>query len=492
MHTKIGFIMQHNECATGYNNRTMIQNNECIAAIDIGTTKIVAMVGRKHPTGKVEVMAVSKTESRGVRRGMVLNVEETARDIEKVMLDVQQKTGLTFKEVFVGIAAQHIRCLKSRSYFDRDDSEMLISEEDVLRLHREVSRIAIDPREQIVCVIPQHFIVDGEADIRNPVGMTGKRIEANFNIVLCQKTSAANIDRCMQRLNLSVARLFLEPLASADAVLTDEEREAGVAMLDIGGGTTDIAVFLEGELKHAAVIPFGGFVVTKDIKEGCGILQKQAESLKIKYGSSFGSLADEDKIILINGIGGRDQKEVTVKTLANIIQARMEEIIDAAMFEISNSAFADRLHAGIVLTGGGSLLRDLPQLVRYQTGMDVKVASPCNYVSDKCGQELEHPMFATGIGLLIQGFHFLEEHSKHDSAQVLGYAKPSVQTMVTSSLQPEPSVTAASSVVSPTIEGEASESGSKRKDGPLGRTFKNWQNYLTAIFDEENNDKFKE
>lgn len=475
----------------------MMQSNECIAAIDIGTTKIVAMVGRKHPTGKVEVLALSKTESRGVRRGMVLNVEETARDIEKVMLDVQQKTGMTFKEVFVGIAAQHIRCLKSRCYFDRDDAEVLITEEDVLRLHREVSRIAIDPREQIVCVIPQHFIVDGEADIRNPVGMTGKRIEANFNIVLCQKTSAANIDRCMQRLNLSVARLFLEPLASADAVLTDEEREAGVAMLDIGGGTTDIAVFLEGELKHAAVIPFGGFVVTRDIKEGCGILQKQAESLKIKYGSSFGSMADEDKIILINGIGGRDQKEVTVKTLANIIQARMEEIVDAAMFEISNSEFSDRLHAGIVLTGGGSLLRDLPQLVRYHTGLDVKLASPCNFVSEKCGPELEHPMFATGIGLLIQGFGFLDEQSKRQNDTGGVFAKPTVQEKVTSSLQtPVQPLSGASAgktdADSPVVEVEADAQKSRRSHGSIDFTFKNWQAYLAKMFDEPNDDRFKE
>ena len=458
----------------------MTQKEEYVAAIDIGTTKIVSMIGKRDQTGKVEVIAMSKTESHGVRRGMVLNVEETSRNIEKAMSGVMQKTDMTFNEVFVGIAAQHIRCLKSRYFVDRADADVLISEEDVRRLHEDVSRMAVDPREQIVCIIPQHYIVDGEPDIRNPVGMTGKRLEANFNIVLCQKNSATNITRCMQRLNINVSRLLLEPLASSDAVLTDEEREAGVVLVDIGGGTTDIAVFLEGELKHTAVIPFGGFVVTKDIKEGCGILQKQAENLKIKYGSAFGSIADENKVVIINGIGGRDQKEVSFRALAHIIQARMEEIIDAVMFEIENSGVSDRLHAGIVLTGGGALLKDLPQLVRFRTGMDVKVSSPCNYVSEKCAEELDHPMFATGIGLLIQGFSYMDDCNSPDII-VTKDVTPKTQHTILDRIQSEPVVV--------NTKDNTEKTDLKKKTHTLGISIKNWQSYISAIFDEDRDEK---
>ena len=474
----------------------MTRKEEYVAAVDIGTTKIVAMIGKRDQAGKVEVIAMSKTESLGVRRGMVLNVEETSRNIEKAMSDVMQKTDMSFSEVFVGIAAQHIRCIKSRHFIDRVDAEVLISEDDVKRLHEEVSHMAVDPRDQIVCIIPQHYMVDGEPDIRNPVGMTGKRFEANFNIVLCQKNSATNITRCMQRLNINVSRLLLEPLASSDAVLTDEEREAGVVLVDIGGGTTDIAVFLDGELKHAAVIPFGGFAVTKDIKEGCGILQKQAESLKIKYGSAFSSTADENKVVVINGIGGRDQKEISFRALARIIQARMEEIIDEVMFEIENSGVYDRLHAGIVLTGGGALLKDLPQLVRFRTGLDVKVSSPCNYVSESCAAELNHPMFATGIGLLIQGFSYIDECNSPDVA-VTDNTMYKTQNKILDNMQYGTTSGTNSSEKDNKEEQKNPENGkgknentdSGKKSHTLGISIKNWQTYISTIFDEDKEEK---
>ena len=474
----------------------MTRKEEYVAAVDIGTTKIVSMVGKRDQAGKVEVIAMSKTESNGVRRGMVLNVEETSRNIEKAMSDVMKKTDMSFSEVFVGIAAQHIRCLKSRHFVDRADADVLISEEDVKRLHEDVSRMAVDPRDQIVCIIPQHYIVDGEPDIRNPVGMTGKRLEANFNIVLCHKNSATNITRCMQRLNINVSRLLLEPLASSDAVLTDEEREAGVVLVDIGGGTTDIAVFLEGELKHTAVIPFGGFSVTKDIKEGCGILQKQAENLKIKYGSAFGSTADENKVVVINGIGGREQKEVSFRALASIIQARMEEIIEEVMFEIESSGVYDRLHAGIVLTGGGALLKDLPQLVRFRTGLDVKVSSPCNYVSEKCAEELDHPMFATSIGLLIQGFSYIDDCNSPDAIDPENNIRKT-QDEILKNIQSEPvsvvntsdSKNKENKKDSGNSEGKNENSDSKKKGHILGISIKDWQTYISTLLDDDRNEK---
>ncbi len=387
----------------------MGQNQEYIAAIDIGTTKIAAFLARKTPTGKLDVLAIARTESHGVRRGMVLNIEETAADIEKVVNEIRKQSGIHFEEVFVGIAAEHIRCIKCRSYFDRDSGNDLITQEDVARLKREVSKTPIDSTEQILAVIPQHYIVDGESEIKNPVGYLGKRLEANFNLVVCKKVSAMNIERCLEMKGLKVKALMLEPLASSEAVITEEEKEMGVALIDIGGGTTDIAVFYNRELKHTAVIPFGGFVITRDIKEGCGILQKHAEELKLKYGSAFGDLADPNKVVVLNTAPGREQREISFRTLAQIIQARMTEIIDMAMFEVENSGFEDKLNGGIVITGGGALLQHLPQLFNYKTGMETHVGYPGRYLGENSPEHLNDPIYSTGIGLLLQGFQWLED-----------------------------------------------------------------------------------
>jgi len=389
----------------------MKQTSDYIAAIDIGTTKIVALVAQRTTAGKIDIIATSKTESHGVRRGMVLNIEETAADIEKVVADVQKQTGFCFEEVFVGIAAEHVRCIKCRNYFDRDSGSELITHEDVARLKHEVSKTPIDATEQILAVIPQHYIVDGEAEIKNPVGFLGKRLEANFNIVVCKKISAMNIQRCLEMKGLKVKALMLEPLASSEAVVTDEEKEMGVAMIDIGGGTTDIAVFHDRELKHTAVIPFGGFAITRDIKEGCGILQKHAEELKIKYGSAFGDLADPNKVVVLNTIAGREQREISFQTLAHIIQARMVEIINMAMFEVENSGYEERLNGGIVITGGGALLQHLPQLFHYKTGMETRVGYPGKHFSENDAEYLNSPIYSTGLGLILMGYNWLDENA---------------------------------------------------------------------------------
>ncbi len=386
----------------------MNYKKEYVAAIDIGTTKIVAVLGKRAHNRKIEIVGISKTVSKGVKRGVVLNIDETVMAIQSVVNEVQQKTGLKLTEAFVGIAGQHIKSIKNRGYINRDSYDDEITRDDVKRLIEDAHKIPIDIGEEIIHVLPQNFIVDSETGVRNPVGMSGKRLEANFHIVIGQIASIKNIEKCVNRVGLQVQDVILEPLASSSAVLTEDEMEAGVALVDIGGGTTDIAVYHEGVIRHTAVIPFGGNVVTKDIKEGCSILERQAEELKIKFGSALGDLAEEDKVVIIPGISGRDSKEISFKSLAYIIQSRMEEIIDAVMFEIENSECMDKLSAGIVITGGGAMLRHLPQLFRFHTGMDVRIGYPNAHLSGNVSDDINQPMYATSVGLLMKGYEFVD------------------------------------------------------------------------------------
>ena len=386
----------------------MKKNKEFVAAIDIGTTKIVSVVGRQTENGKLEIMAMSRAESRGVKRGVVLNIEETVNAIQKTVEEIQEKAGVKLSEVFVGIAGQHIKSIRNRGYINRDSYDDEITRDDIKALISDMHKIPIEAGEEIIHVLPQNFIVDNETGVKNPVGMSGKRLEANFHIVIGQVASARNIEKCVNRVGLKVNSLILEPLASSEAVLTEDEKEAGVVLVDIGGGTTDVAVYHDGIIRHTAVIPFGGNVITSDIKEGCAILQRQAESLKIQFGSALGEIANENKVVTIPGISGREPKEITFKSLAYIIQSRMEEIIDAVMFEIESSGYLDKLAAGIVLTGGGALLKHLSQLVKYKTGMDVRIGFPTEKLVGEKNQEVNHPMYATSVGLILKGYEYLE------------------------------------------------------------------------------------
>lgn len=391
----------------------MAQKEQYVAAIDLGTTKIVTLIGKKNQNGKLQIVAYSKTPSTGIKRGVVLNIEETVNSIQKTVEEAKQKSGLNFKDVFVGIAGQHIRSIKNRGYINRDAFETEITADDVQKLINDMYKIPIEVGEEILHVLPQNFIVDNEAGVRNPVGMSGRRLEANFHIVIGQTASAKNIEKCVNRVGLKVNDLILEPLASSEAVLTEDEKEAGVVLVDIGGGTTDVAVFYDGIVRHTAVIPFGGNVVTNDIKEGCAILLRQAESLKVQFGSALGDMAPEDKIVTIPGISGREPKEISFKSLAYIIQSRMEEIIDAVNFEIDNSGFADKLSAGIVLTGGGAMLRHLPQLVKFKTGLDVRIGYPNEHLSADSGEDINQPLYSTAIGLILKGFEQADLIQRH-------------------------------------------------------------------------------
>ncbi len=386
----------------------MSKQNQIVAAIDIGTTKIVSIVGKKNSNGKLEVLAMSKAASKGVKRGVVQNIEETVNAIRTTIDEIKENSGQQFSEVFVGIAGQHIKSIRNRGYINRESDSDEITREDIQRLIEDMQRIPIDVGEDIIHVLPQSFIVDHETGVKNPVGMSGRRLEGNFHIVIGRVASAKNIEKCVNRVGLEINELILEPLASSEAVLTEDEKEAGVALVDIGGGTTDVAVYYDNVIRHTAVIPFGGNVVTNDIKEGCSILSRQAESLKMQYGSALGDIAPDDKVVTIPGISGREPKEISFKNLAYIIQSRMEEIIDAVTFEIQNSGYSDKLAAGIVLTGGGALLKHLPQLVKFRTGLDVRIGLPNLHLAGEIDDSINQPMFSTSIGLVLKGFEYMK------------------------------------------------------------------------------------
>ncbi len=398
----------------------MNQKDRIVAAIDIGTTKIVSLIGRLNEHNRLEVLGISRSASKGVKRGVVLNIEETVNAIQNTISEAREQSGLQFSEVFVGIAGQHIKSVRNRGYVNRDSYEDEITREDLHALIQDMYKIPVDVGEEIIHVLPQNYIVDNETGVKSPVGMSGKRLEANFHIVIGQISSARNIEKCIRRVGLQVKQLVLEPLASSAAVLTEDEKEAGVALVDIGGGTTDVAVYYDDVIRHTAVIPFGGNVVTRDIKEGCAILQRQAESLKMQFGSALGDLAHDDKVVTIPGISGRDPKEISFKSLAYIIQSRMEEIIDAIVYEIENSGYMDKLSAGIVLTGGGAMLKNLNQLVKFKTGMDVRIGYPNECLASDTPDEINQPMYSTSIGLLLKGLEIYEENQESLNVNNLG------------------------------------------------------------------------
>ncbi len=387
-------------------NKIKMENNKIAVGLDIGTTKIVAMIGRKNEYGKLEVLGIGKAKSLGVKRGVVNNITQTIHSIQQAIDEAQSVSGQQIENVVVGIAGQHIRSLHHSDYITREKSDEVINEDDIENLVGQVHKLVMLPGEEIIHVLPQEFKVDSQPEIKEPIGMYGGRLEANFHVVVGQVSSIRNIGRCVKSAGLSLSDITLEPLASASAVLSQEEKEAGVALIDIGGGTTDLAIFKDGIIRHTAVIPFGGNVITEDIKEGCSIIEKQAELLKIKFGSAWPGENKETEIVSIPGLRGREPKEITLKNLSKIIHARVQEIIEHVYLEIKNYGHETqkgKLIAGIVLTGGGSQLKHLRQLVEYITGMDVRIGYPNEHLAGDSEEALSSPSYATAVGLLMEG-----------------------------------------------------------------------------------------
>ena len=381
-----------------------MEKENIAVGLDIGTTKIVAMIGKKNEYGKLEILGVGKSKSLGVKRGVVDNITQTILSIQQAVLEAETNSGYKIQDVVVGIAGQHIRSIQHSDYISRSNAEEVIGNKDIDLLINQVHKLAMLPGEEIIHVLPQEFKIDGQSEIKEPIGMCGGRLESSFHVVVGQASSIRNVGRCIQSSGIELSGLTLEPLASADAVLSQEEKEAGVALIDIGGGTTDLAIFKDGIIRHTAVIPFGGNVITDDIKEGCSIIEKQAELLKIKFGSAWPGENKDNEIVSIPGLRGREPKEISLKNLSKIIHARVVEIIEQVFVEIKAYGHEDprrKLIAGIVLTGGGAQLNHIKQLVEYITGMDTRIGYPNEHLAGNSDEEISSPLYATAVGLVM-------------------------------------------------------------------------------------------
>ncbi len=381
---------------------------QIVVGLDIGTTKICAIVGKRNEYGKVNILGVGKADSDGVNRGVVVNIEKTVQAIREAVSEAEKHSGIKIEVVHVGIAGEHVRSMQHKGIITLNNPDFEITADDVNRLHEDMFKIATQPGTEIIHVLPQEYTVDSQAGILDPIGMSGVRLEGNFHIVTGQTTAANNIYKCVVRAGLEVDELILEPLASSAAVLTQEEKEAGVCLIDIGGGTTDIAVFENNIIRHTAVIPFGGNIVTDDIKHGCKVMKKHAELLKLQYGSALADAVKEDVIISIPGPRDRPAKEIHKSMLAQVIQSRMEEIMEFVLAEIKHSGYEDKLVAGLVVTGGGAQLQHMKECAEYVTGIDARVGLPEEHLASGLVEEVNQPMFATGTGLVIMGLEASE------------------------------------------------------------------------------------
>jgi cell division protein FtsA len=385
--------------------------NPVIVGLDIGTTKIAAIAGRKDAYGKLEILGFGRAESSGVNHGMVLNIEECIRSIHVALENcLASNPNLSVREVYVGIAGHHIKSLQTRGDRVLANVGEVIRKEDIDALLKDQYKTYLPTGDQIIDIIPQDFTVDGLGglSLQNVIGMTGVKVGANFHIVTGDTAAIRNIHRCVNRANLICKDLVLQPLASAAAVMSPEDLEAGVAIVDIGGGTTDLAVFHEGMLKHTAVIPIAGVNITNDIRQGLGVLRSQAEQMKVQFGMALANEAKPNAFITIPGLKGQQPKEISARNLAHIIQCRMVEILDYVMYHLKQLNLQDKLHGGIILTGGGSQLKHLIQLTEYTTGMSARVGLPNEHLAAGHHQELMKPMYATCIGLILRGYDDFE------------------------------------------------------------------------------------
>ena len=378
-----------------------MSEGKIIVGLDIGTTKVACIVGQKSDNGKIEILGYGKTVSTGVRRGVVTNIFDTVEAIKTAVKQASDQSGVEINRVSVGIAGQHIKSLQHRGVLMRDNHETEISEAELERLRNDTFKINMTPGEEIIDVIRQDTYVDGEL-ATNPVGMLGNKIEANFHVIIGQTSAAKNIIHCIQSAGLDMDYMILEPIASAQAVLDEEEKDAGVVLVDIGGGTTDIAIFKDKKIQHTAVIPFGGNIITEDICTGCSIIKHYAEEVKVKFGSALASENRDDEVVSIPGIRGREPKEISFKNLAHIIQARLEEIFELVNYEIQKAKTDNQLIAGIVLTGGGAMMKHIQQLAEFKTGLEVRIGYPNEHLNQTEMKEMSSPMYSTGIGIVIE------------------------------------------------------------------------------------------
>src|SRR4051812_5284335 len=392
-----------------YSSMSSENKNPIIVGLDIGTTKVVAIAGRKNEFGKLEILGFGKAESAGVSHGVVMNIEQCIRSIEQAIEKcLLSNPNLEIKEIYVGIAGQHIKSLQTRGDRVRTRSDEEINREDIDLLVRDQYKTYIPAGDQIIDIIPQEFSVDNTPYVLDPIGMSGVKIGANFHIITGDRNAIRNIKRCVDKSALNTRDLVLQPLASAAAVMNEEDLEAGVAIVDIGGGTTDMAVFYDGILKHTAVIPYAGVNITNDIRNGLGVLRAQAEQMKVQFGTALADEANVNAYITIPGLRGLPPKEISVKNLAHIIQARMQEIMDYVVYHLKQIDLDKRLYGGIILTGGGAQLKHVTQLTEFVTGLGARIGYPNEHLAGGHSEALMNPMYSTCIGLILRGYHDFE------------------------------------------------------------------------------------
>jgi cell division protein FtsA len=455
-------------------------NNEqpIIVGLDTGTTKIAAIAGRKNEYGKLEILGFGRANSNGVKHGQVLNIDETIKAIKMALENCYASNpNLEINEVYVGIAGHHIKSLQTRGDIVRQETHDEITQREIDQLIADQFKTYIPAGDQIIDVIPQEFTVDNFQNIPNPIGYGGVKVGANFHIITGDKNAIRNINRAVEKSGLHTKDLVLQPLASASAVMGNEDLEAGVAIVDIGGGTTDLAVFYEGILKHTAVIPFGGENITNDIKTGLGVLKTQAEQMKVQFGSALANETKSNAFITIPGLRGMPAKEISVKNLSNIIQARMSEILDFVTYHLKQVGLDNKmLNGGIVLTGGGSQLKHLIQLTEYVTGLNARIGFPNEHLAAGHIDELAKPVYSTCIGLILKGYDDYE----HDRKQFeIRYA----QMQIPKTLQKEEQA-----AEEPAVE-EVSVAQRRKRLG-IGSFWGKFKDNLIDLFKEEEDKAF--
>lgn len=392
-------------------------SDKILVGLDFGTTKICAVVARQNAHGKIDILGIGKSESRGaIERGSVVNIDKTTKAIRNAVDAARIQSAVDIQTVYVGIAGEHIRSFNNHGIITFPDSPHEITKDDLKRLYEDMFRIALQPGEQIIHVLPQEYEVDNHRNVMDPVGMSGVRLAGNFHIVAGKTSAVQNILRCVQRAGLHTENIFLEPIASSAAVLSEEEREAGTLLIDIGGGTTDVVFYKDNVIRHTHIIPFGGNIITSDIREGCSIMQNQAEVLKVRFGSALPMTVKHNEIVTIPGLQGRPPKEISRYMLAEIISARLQEVITFILRDLYENGFKKNdIVGGMVLTGGGSMLRDIKSLFEYTTGLDCRLGNPSQHLAGGLAEEASSPIYSTAIGLILEGFKLEESLEMEES-----------------------------------------------------------------------------
>ncbi|MBB5018858.1 cell division protein FtsA [Chitinivorax tropicus] len=389
------------------------ENKNLLVGLDIGTSKIVAIVADVQADGRIEIVGMGQAPSRGLKKGVVVNIESTVTAIQRALEEAELMADCKIREVFTGIAGSHIRSFNSHGMVAIKDKE--VSQADVDRVIETARAVNIPTDQQILHILPQEFIIDGQEDVKEPLGMAGVRLETKVHIVTGAVSAAQNIMKCVRRCGLEVADLILQPLASAQAILSEDEKDLGVCLVDIGGGTTDIAVFTGGSIRHTAVIPIAGDQITNDIAMALRTPTKEAEDLKVAHGCALRQLADPNQMIEVPGVGERGTRQMSRQTLAEVIEPRVEELYSLIQAELRRSGFEDLLSSGVVITGGSAQMLGMVELGEEVFHMPVRLGVP-QYVGG-LSEVVRNPRFSTGVGLLLMG---KEQYLRHQTSRLSG------------------------------------------------------------------------